>query len=131
MLTPALRLDMASESTSMACDMPHPIVALAILALPVVALPIIALRVSSSTLLRYQHCGIWSKTAGPVEEGFEGQEVGDDTRHCVCLLSEHENGCKSSPFFGIREDGHDVEFLPRVLDRDVAYSKIIDYLVLS
>ena len=119
MLTPALRLDMALDSTSMAYD----------LALPIVALS--TFRVSSSTFLRYKQCGIWSKTAGPAEAGFEGQEVGDNARHCVRFLSELECRCKGSPLFGIREVGHDVEFPPRVFDRNVAYGKVIDYLVLS
>jgi hypothetical protein len=123
MLTPALRLDMAFETTSMAYD----------LALPIVTLPIVTLvtlQVSSSTFLRYKQSGIWSKTTGPAEAGFEGQEVGDDARHSVSLLSELECGCKGLPFFGIREVGHDVEFPPRVFDRDIAYSKVMDNFVL-
>jgi hypothetical protein len=43
MLTPALRLDMAFDSTSMAYDLALPIVTLPIIALPVVALPVVAL----------------------------------------------------------------------------------------
>ena len=57
--------------------------------------------------------------------------MGDDARHSVSLLSELECGCKGSPFFGIREVGHDVKFPSRVFDRDVAYGKVIDYLVLG
>jgi hypothetical protein len=68
---------------------------------------------------------------GLAEAGFEGQEVGDDACHSVSLLSELECGGKGSPFLGIREVGHDVEFPPRVFDRDVAYCKVIDYLVLG
>ena len=124
MLAPAVRLDMALDSTSMACH----------LALPIVALPIIALStfgVTSSPFLRYKQCGIWSKTVGPPEASFEGQEVGDNARHCVHCLSELECRCKGSPFSSIREVGHDVEFPPRVFDCDVAYSKVMDYLVLG
>jgi len=87
--------------------------------------------VSSSTCLGYKQCGIWNKTAGPVEAGLEGQEVGDNARHCIRFLSELECECKGSLFFGIREVGHDVEFPPRVFDRDVAYCMVIDYLVLG
>jgi hypothetical protein len=128
MLASALRLYMAHYSTSMAYGLVLPIVALPIMALPIVALPfvalaVVALRVSSSTFLPCKQCAIWITTAGSVEAGFFGQEVGDDIRHCVCLLSELECGCKGSPFFGIWEIGHDLEFPPRVFDRDVAYSK--------
>jgi len=49
MLTPALPLDMAFDSTSMACDLALPIVALLIVALPVVTLPVFVFRGSSST----------------------------------------------------------------------------------
>ena len=114
MLTPALRLDMALYSTSMAYD----------LALPIVALPIVThltLRTSSPIFLPPKHRGIWRKTSGPAEAGFEGQEVGDHTRDCVRLLSELECGCKGSPFFSIREVGHDVEFHPTVFNRNVTY----------
>jgi len=126
MLTPALRLDMAFDSTSMAYDLALPVIALAIVPLPIVTFPI-----SSTTFLRYKQRGIWSKTAGPAEAGFERQGVGDNAPHCVRFLSELECKCKGSPFFGIREVGHDVEFPPRVFDRDVAYGKVIDYLVLG
>jgi len=126
MFAPALRLDMAFDSTSMAYDLALPIVTL-----PVVTLPVVAIGASSWTFLCYKQCGIWSKTAGPAEAGFEGQEVGDDPRHNVSLLSELQCGCKGSPFFSIREVGHVVEFPPRVFDRDVTYGKVIDYLVLS
>jgi hypothetical protein len=74
MLTLALHLDMAFDSTSMAYDLALPIVALPIVALPIVAIPVVALftfRVSFSTFLRYVQCSIWSKTAGPAEAGFE------------------------------------------------------------
>jgi len=131
MLAPALRLDMALYSTSMAYGLALPIVALPIVTLPVIALPVVALRVSSSIFHRYKHCGIWSRTGGPAMVGFEGLVVGDDTRHYVRLLSELECGCKGSPFFGIREDGHDVEFPPRVFDHDVAYGKVMACLVLG
>jgi hypothetical protein len=131
MVTPALGLDMAFDSTSMAYDLALPIVALSINALLLIAHPVVALRVSHSTFLLYKNCGIWSNTAGTVEVGFEGQEVGDDSHHSVTLLSEIECGCKGSPFFGIREVGHDVEFPPRVFDTDVAYDKFIDYLSLG
>jgi len=126
MLAPALRLDMALYSTSMAYGLALPIVAI-----PVVALPFVTLPISSPTFLRYKQCSIWNKTAGPAEAGFEGREVGDNARHCVHFLSELECRCKGSPFFGMPEVGHDVEFPPRVLDRDVAYGKVIDYLVLG
>jgi len=129
MLAPAFCLDMAIDSTSMAYDLALPIVALPIVALPIVAL--FTFRVSSSTCHRYEQCGIRSKAAGPAEPGFEGQEVGDDARHRVSLLSELKCGCKDSPFFGIRGVGRDVEFPPRVFDRDVASGKVIDYLVLG
>jgi len=141
MLTSALRLDMAFDSTSIAHDLALPIVALPIVALPIVALPIVALpivalpivtlSILSPTFLRYKQCSIWSKTAGPAEAGFEGQEVGYNARHCVRFLSELECGCKGSPFFGIRKVGHDVEFPPEVFNRDVAYGKVIDHLVLG
>jgi len=117
MLAPALHLDMALYSTSMAYD----------LALPIIALPIVALSILSLTFLHYKQYGIWSKTAGPAEAGFEGQEVGDDACHCVRFLSQLECGCKDSPFFNIRDIGHDVGSPPRVFDRDVAYGKVIDY----
>ena len=55
--------------------------------------------------------------------------MGDDSRYCVRLLRELECGCKGSPFFGMREVGYDVEFPPRVFDRDVAYGKVIGYVV--
>jgi len=129
MLAPAFRLDMAFESTSMAYDL-----ALPIIALPIVAIPFVApftFRVLSSTFLRYKQCGIWRKAAGPAEAGFEGQEVSDNARHSVGLLIELECGCKGSPFVGFREVGHDIEFPPRVFDRDVAYGKVIDYLGLG
>ena len=129
MLAPALRLDMALYSASMAYDLALPVVALPIVAFPIVALS--TFRVSFPTFLRYKQCGVWTKTAGPAEAGFEGQEVGDDARHSVSLLSELECGCKGSPFFGILEVAHDVEFPPRVFDCDVAYGKIIDYFVLG
>jgi len=131
MLTPALRLDMALYSTSKAYDLALPTVALPIVAIPIVALPVVALPISSSTFCLHEQCSIWTKTGGPAEAGFEGQEVGDDVRHCVCFLSELECRCNGSPFFGIREVGHEVEFPPRVIDRDVAYGMVIDYLVLS
>jgi len=131
MLTPALRLDMALYSTSMAYDLALPIITLPIVALPIVALPIVTLPILSPTSLHYKQWCIWSKTAGPAEARFEGQEVGDDARHCVCFLSDLKWGCQVSPFFGIREVEHDVEFCPRVFDRDVAYGKVIDYLVLG
>jgi hypothetical protein len=102
--------------------------------LPIVALPVFALftlRVSSSTFLCYKECSIWTKAAGPAEAGFEAQEVSDDARHRVSLLSELECGCKGLALFGIREFGHDVKFAPRVFDRDVTYGKVIDYLILS
>jgi len=70
MLTPALRLDMAFDSTSMAYDLALPIIALPIVALPIIAIPIVTLPISSPTFLGYKQCGIWSKTAGPVEAGF-------------------------------------------------------------
>ena len=92
---------------------------------------IVALRVSYSIFLRYTQRGIWSKTAGAAEVGFEGQEVGDDAHHRVSLLRELECGCNGSALFGIREVGHNVEFPPRVFDRNVAYGKVIDYLVLG
>jgi len=57
--------------------------------------------------------------------------MGDDTRHCVRLLSEHQCGCKGLPYFGIEKVGHDVEFPPRVFDRDVTYGNVIDYVVLG
>ena len=57
--------------------------------------------------------------------------MGDDARIIISLLSELECGCKGSPFFGIGEVGQDVEFPPRVFDRDVTYGKVIDYLVLG
>jgi len=85
MLAPALRLDIALYSTFMAYDLAVPI-----FALPIVAIPVVAIPVSSSTFLRYKQYGIWSKTTGPVEAGFEGQEVGDNARHCVRFLSELE-----------------------------------------
>jgi len=126
MLAPPFRLDMAFDSTSMAYDLALPIVALAI-----VTLAIVTHRLSSLTFLCYKQCCIWSKTAGRAEAGFEGQEVGDNARHCVRCLSELEYRCKGSPFFGIREVLHYIEFPPRVFDRDVAYCKVIDYLVLD
>ena len=129
MLPPAFLLVMAFDSTSMAYDLALPIVAL-----PIVAHRIVAhftFRVSSSTFLRYIQCGIWSKTACPADAGFEGQEVGDNACHCVRFLSELECGSKGSPSFGIWEVGHDVEFSPRVFDGDVAYGKVIIYLVLG
>jgi len=129
MLAPALHLDMAFDSTSMAYDLALPIVALPIVALPVFAL--FTFRVSSSTFRRYKQCGIWSNTACPAEAGFQRQEVGDDAHHSVSLLSELKCGCKGSPFFGIREVGHDVEFPPGVFDHDVAYGKVIDYFILG
>jgi hypothetical protein len=60
MLTPALRLDMALYSTSMADGLALPIVALPIVGLPVVAHAVVALPVSSSTFLRYKQCDNWS-----------------------------------------------------------------------
>jgi len=126
LLTPALRLDMAFDYTSMASDLALPIVAL-----PVADLPVVALRISSVTFLCYQYCGMWSKTADPGEVGFEGQEVCDDSCHCVSLLRELESGCKGLPFFRIRDVEHDVEFPLRVFDRDAAYGKAIDYLLLG
>jgi len=131
MLTPAFRRDMAFDSTSMAYDLALPIIAHSIVAVPVVALPVVDLRVSSLTVLRYKECGSWSKSTGPVEAGFDGQEVGDYRSHRVSLLSELECGCKGSPFFGIQEVEHDVEFPPRVFDHDVTYGKIIEYFVLG
>jgi len=68
---------------------------------------------------------------GPVEAGLKRQEVGDDPHHCVSRLSGLECGCNGSPFFGIREVGHDVEFPPRVFDRNVAHGKVIDHLDLG
>ena len=59
---------------------------------------------------------------------FEGQEVGEDTGHCVHLLSELEGGWKGLQLIIIQEVGHDVEHPPRVFDRDVTYGKVIDYL---
>ena len=115
---------MALYSTSMAYDLALLIIALAIVTL-------LTLQILSPTFLRYKQCCIWSKTVGPPEAGFEGQEVGDDVRHSVSLLSELECGCKGSPFFGIQEVGHDVEFTLRVFNHDVAYGKVLDYLVLS
>jgi hypothetical protein len=129
MLTPALRLDMAFDSTSMAYDLALRIVALPILAIPLVAL--LTLRILSTKFLRYKQRGIWSKTSGPVEVGFEGQEVGDKAGYIVSLLSELECRCKGSPLFGILEVGHDVELSPRLFDHDVAFGKVIDYLVLG
>ena len=52
MVTPALRLDMALYSTSMAYDLALLIVALPIITLPMVAL--LTLRISSPTFLRYK-----------------------------------------------------------------------------
>jgi len=57
--------------------------------------------------------------------------VGDNALHCVLFLSELECGCKRLPFFVIRDVGHDVEFPPRVFDRDVAYGNVIDFLGLG
>jgi len=144
MLTPALPLDMALFSTSMAYDLalpivPIPIVPIRIVALPIVALPIVTLpivalltlRVSSWTFVRYKQCGIWSTTSGPAEASFEGKEAGDNTCHCVRLVSDLECGCKCSLLFGIREVGHEAEFPPTVFNRDVAYGKVIDYLDLG
>jgi hypothetical protein len=124
MLTPALRLDMARYFTSMAYYLAHPIVAL-----PLVAF--FTIEVSSSTFLRYKYCGIWSQTTGPAEASFEGQEVGNNGRHCVRFLTELEGGCKGSPFFSMWDVGHDVEFPPTVFDGDIAYRNVIDYLVLD
>jgi hypothetical protein len=55
--------------------------------------------------------------------------VGDNSHHCVRHLSELECACKGSSFFGIWEVGYDVEFPPRVFNRDVTYGKVIDYFV--
>jgi hypothetical protein len=108
--------------------------ALPIVALPIVTLPVIALftyRVSSSTVLCYQQCGIWSKIMGPAEAGFEGQKVGDNARHDHRFLSELECRCKGSPFFGIWEVVHDAEFPPTFFDHDVSYGEFIHYDVLG
>jgi hypothetical protein len=44
----------------------------------------------------------WRKTSGPVEAGFEGQEVGDDTHYSVLLRSELECGCRWEMVAGAR-----------------------------
>jgi len=67
----------------------------------------------------------------PAVPGFAGQQVGDNARHCVRFLSELESRCKHLPFFYIREVGYNVEFPPKVFDRDVAYGQVNDYLVLG
>jgi len=119
---------MALYSTSMAYDLPVPIVTLPIIAFPIVAL--LSLQIVSQTVLRYKQCGIWSRAIGHTETGFKGQEVGDDTRHCVHRLRDLQSGCKRSRFCGIREVGRNVESLPRLNDLEVAYSKVIYYFVL-
>jgi len=63
MLAPALRLDMALYSTSMAYDLALPIVARPIVALPIVALS--TFRVSSSTVLRYKVMRHLEQDLGP------------------------------------------------------------------
>jgi len=128
MLPPALRLEMALYSTSIAYDRPLPIVALAIIAFPIVAL--LSLQIMSQTILCYKQCGMWSKTTGHTETGFKGQDVGDDTFHCVHLVRDPQSGCKGSRFCDIWEVGQDVESLLGLHDLDVAYAKVICYFVL-
>jgi len=126
MLSPALRLDTALYSTSMAYDLSLPIVAL-----PIIVLPVVALSISSPTCLHYEQFSIRSKTADRAEAGFEGQEVAHDACHYVRFLRDLECRCKRSPFFGIRERRYAGQRTPRVFDRDVTYGKVIDYRVLS
>jgi hypothetical protein len=129
MLTSALCLDLAFESTTMASVLAVPIVTL-----PIVAHPIFILfpfRVLSSTVVDYKSYGILSMIAGPMEVGFKGQEVGDNAQHTVSFLCELEWECIGSPFIVIREVGQDVEIPLRLFIHDVAHSKFIDDLVLG
>jgi hypothetical protein len=68
MLAATLLLDMACNSTSIASDLAVPIVTLLIVAVGIVA--VFSFRVSSSTCLHDQYCGINRNSAGSTGAGF-------------------------------------------------------------